>query len=75
MADDAGEPRTSRLLSIAAVALGVIAVFVVPILFGTAGLVVGYVAARRGDRLGSPAMAVAGVGMVVGLVLEAVVLA
>ncbi|MFA9432639.1 hypothetical protein [Egicoccus sp. AB-alg2] len=58
-----------RGFSVAGGILGIIAVFVVPILLGPAGIALGYVGHRKGDRHGRTAMIVAGVGMVVGIVL------
>lgn len=57
-------------LAAAALVSGVAAVVVLPVLLGPLGLLLGYFAQQRGSRLGGPAMAVAGVGMVLGLVTE-----
>lgn len=58
-----------RTWTIVAFVLAVIAVFVLPPIFGIAGAISGYVGYRKGDELGKWA-ALAGVaGMIVGLIL------
>lgn len=60
---------SGRGLSIAGIVLGVVAVFLLPIVLGPVGIVLGYLGHRRGDPLGRTAMIVAGVGLVAGLIV------
>ncbi|CAN5796235.1 hypothetical protein BH20ACT6_BH20ACT6_04920 [soil metagenome] len=50
-----------------------IAVFFLPPLFGIAGIVLGAIAVRKGERLGWWAVGVSIAGLVLGLILGAVV--
>jgi hypothetical protein len=71
----AGAPATGtgagRGFSIAGIVMGVIAVFIIPILFGPLGILFGFLGHRKGDPLGKTAMIVAAIGMVVGFVIGA----
>jgi len=69
--DTGPAPATNagRGYSIAGLILGVVAVIVLPILLGPAGIALGYVGHRKGDRLGRTAMIVAGIGMVAGFII------
>lgn len=58
-------------LSIIGIVCGVVAVLILPIVFGPIGLVLGFVARSRGESLATVAIAVAAVGMVLGFVLGA----
>ena len=64
-------PSASKGFSIAAIVCGVVAVLILPIVFGPVGLVLGAVAKKRGESLSTIALVVAGVGMVVGFVIGA----
>lgn len=59
--------EAGRGYSIAGGILGVAALVVLPILLGPAGIALGYVGYRKGDRHGRTAMIVAGVGTVLGI--------
>ena len=59
------------MLSIIGIVCGVAAVLLLPILFGPIGLILGAIAKSRGERLATVALIVAGVGMVVGFLLGA----
>lgn len=60
----------ARALSVAAIALGLASLAILPVLLGPAGLVCGYAGLRSGDRLGAWGMVVAGIGTVVGVVVQ-----
>lgn len=66
--------NAGRGYSIAGMVLGLGALIVLPILLGPAGIALGYVGHRKGDRLGRTAMIVAGIGMVAGFVIGFVLL-
>ena len=69
-----GRPASqSNVLSIIGIVCGVVAVLIAPIIFGPAGLILGGIAKSRGERLSTIALIVAGVGMVLGFVLGALV--
>jgi hypothetical protein len=71
----ASSTGAGRGFSIAGGILGLIALLVAPILVGPAGIALGYVGHRKGDRHGRTAMIVAGVGTVVGMILGVLVFA
>ena len=62
---------SSNVLSIIGIVCGVLAVLVYPILFGPVGLIFGGIAKSKGERLSTVALVVAGVGMVIGVVVGA----
>ncbi|GAA3897438.1 hypothetical protein GCM10022244_04650 [Streptomyces gulbargensis] len=65
---------TGNVLSIVAMVLGVIAVLFLPIVFGVVGVVLAIVAKTvRHERLAVPALVVAAVGLVGGMILGVVV--
>ncbi|MER7623059.1 hypothetical protein [Streptomyces sp. NPDC126503] len=65
---------TGNVLSTVAMVLGVIAVLFLPIVFGVVGVVLAIVAKTvRHERLAVPALVVAAVGLVGGMILGAVV--
>lgn len=64
---------TSNVLSILAIVSGVIAVLILPIIFGPIGIVLGIVAKVRHERLSTIAIIVAVVGMILGFALAALV--
>jgi hypothetical protein len=67
--------RSGRGWSIAGLVCGIIAFLIVPILFGPLGIIFGFLGYRGGDRrLGTIAMIVSAVGLVVGLVIGALLL-
>lgn len=63
-------PAYRRPLAIAGFVLGVVAVFLLPVVTGVVGMVCGLSAHVKGDRLGFPAAFVAGIGMILGMGLE-----
>jgi hypothetical protein len=64
-----------RAMSILGFVFGGVAVFLIPPLFGLAGLILGIIAKVKGDPLGLWAAIVAGVGLVVGMILGVMVFA
>lgn len=67
-------PRSdSNVLSIIGIVCGVIAVLLIPFLFGLAGIVLGIIAMNRRERLGKVALAVSIGGLVVGVILGVIV--
>ncbi|WP_309053504.1 hypothetical protein [Streptomyces sp.] len=65
---------TGNVLSIVAMVLGVIALLFLPIVFGVVGVVLAIVAKTvRHERLAVPALVVAAVGLVGGMILGVVV--
>jgi hypothetical protein len=56
-------------LSIIAIVCGVVAVIILPIVFGPVGIVLGIIGKTRNEKLSTIAIVVAVVGMVVGFVL------
>jgi hypothetical protein len=66
---------TSNTLSILAIVFGAVAVLILPIVFGVAGIACGAVAVGKHERLGKLGLAIAIVGTVLGFVLGAVVYA
>jgi predicted membrane protein len=72
----AGPPRRqgAQIFSILAMVCGVIAILILPIVFGPIGIVLAVVANRRGEPLWKIALGVAIGGMVLGFILGAIVL-
>ena len=66
-------PASSNGFSIAAFVLAAIAVFIVPIAFGVAAIIVASVARRRGERLAPTAVKLAVLGTLVGFLFGALV--
>ena len=56
-------------LSIIAIICGVVAVILLPIVFGPVGIVLGIIGKTRNEKLSTIAIAVAVVGMIAGFVL------
>jgi hypothetical protein len=68
------EGRGARVLTMLAFAFAVIALFLIPILFGLVAIALGAVAATRGDKpLGWYAAAAGGAGAIIGMILGAIV--
>jgi hypothetical protein len=67
--NDQGETATAgKGVGIAALALSIISLFVLPILFGAAGIILGFVARRRGaEGLGSWAIGIGVISIIVGM--------
>lgn len=67
--DDEIETGTQgKGIGFAAVILSILSLFVSPILFGAAGIVLGFIAKRRGaDNLGSWAVGIGAVSIIVGI--------
>ncbi|GAA3240350.1 hypothetical protein [Nonomuraea helvata] len=63
---------SSQVLSIIGFVCAVVAVLFIPILFGLAGIVLGIVGHTRGEPLGKWAAVAAGVGMIIGIALGAI---
>jgi hypothetical protein len=64
----------AQIFSILAMVSGVVAIFILPILFGPIGIVLAVVANRRAEPLWKVALAVAVGGMIVGFILGYLVL-
>ena len=67
--DAAEETTTSgRVLGYSALGLSILSLFIVPVLFGAAGIVLGFVARRRGaDAVGAWAIGIGAVSIIVGI--------
>jgi CheY-specific phosphatase CheX len=65
--------NTSNSLSTIAIILGVIGLLFVPMLFGTAGLVLGIVAKSKKEPRANVAIAIGIIGLVGGIILGAIV--
>jgi hypothetical protein len=67
--DTAEESTASgRILGYSALALSILSLFIVPVLFGAAGIVLGFVARRRGaDGVGAWAIGIGAVSIIVGI--------
>jgi len=63
-----------QIFSILAIVCGVVAILVLPIIFGPIGIILAVVANRRGEPLWKIALGVAIGGMVLGFILGAVLL-
>ena len=74
MTTPAPTQTTGNTLSIIGIVCGVLAVLILPIVFGPAGLVLGFIGRSKGERLSTIAIIVAAVGMVLGLVLGYLIL-
>jgi hypothetical protein len=66
--------NSGRGFTIASFVCAVVAVFLLPIVFGPLGIVFGVVAHRRGDALGRTAIIVSAVCMVAGFILAGILL-
>ena len=66
---------TSNGFSIAGIILGAIAFLILPIVFGPLGLVMGAVAKSKGEPLANRALWVAGIGLIAGMLMGALVFA
>jgi hypothetical protein len=67
--------NAGRGWSIAGIVCGVIAVLIIPILFGPLGIIFGIVGYRKGDqKVGRIAIVVAAVGLVLGIIVGALLL-
>lgn len=68
------QASASNTLSIIGIVCGVIGLFFCPPLFGIAGIVLGIVGKGKGERLGTTAIIVGAVGLVLGTILGAALL-
>lgn len=71
-AHPAAAANPANTLSILGIVFGGIAFLLFPVLFGPAGLILGAVGLTKGEKLAPVALAVAGAGLVVGIVLGAI---
>lgn len=71
-----GQPprQGAQIFSIIAIICGVLAILILPIIFGPIGIILGFVARSRHEPLWKVAIGVAAAGMVLGFVLGAIVL-
>jgi hypothetical protein len=74
MTTPAPTKTTGNTLSIIGIVCGVLAVLFLPIVFGPAGLVLGFIGRSKGERLSTVAIIVAAVGMVLGIVIGYLIL-
>ncbi|MGM0844227.1 MAG: DUF4190 domain-containing protein [Bacillota bacterium] len=67
--DAAEETNTSgKILGYSALTLSIMSLFIVPVLFGAAGIVLGFVAKRRGtEALGTWAIGIGAISIIVGI--------
>src|SRR4051794_14944189 len=65
--------RGAQIFSILAMVCGVLAILIVPIVFGPIGVILAVVAQRRGEPLWKVGLGVALGGMILGFVLGAIV--
>ena len=68
--DDAVEESTTsgRVLGYSSLALSILSLFILPVIMGAAGIVLGFVARRRGaEMLGAWAIGIGAVSIIVGL--------
>lgn len=70
----AGAQSTGNTLSIIGIVCGCIALIFCPPGFGIAGIVLGIIGKNKGERLGTTAIIVSIVGLVLGIILSLVVL-
>ena len=71
----APDPSAGRGFTIGAFICAGIALFILPPIFGIAGIVLGSVGNSKGDPLGKTAMIVSGVCLLLGMVVGVIVLA
>jgi hypothetical protein len=70
----AGVGRGARICTIVAFAFAVIALFLIPVLFGLIAIVLGVIAATQGDKpLGWYAAGAGAAGAIIGMILGAIV--
>lgn len=70
----AGVGRGARICTIVAFAFAVIALFLIPVLFGLIAVVLGVIAATQGDKpLGWYAAGAGAAGAIIGMILGAIV--
>ncbi|MEG9297268.1 DUF4190 domain-containing protein [Mangrovibacillus sp. Mu-81] len=68
--DDTEEEKTTsgRVLGYSALALSILSLFILPVIMGAAGIVLGFVARRRGaETLGAWAIGIGAVSIIIGL--------
>lgn len=68
-----GAQAPGNTLSIIGTVLGVVALVILPPVFGIAGIVLGVIALRKHERLGGVALGVSIVGLVAGMIIGALV--
>ncbi|MDE3839623.1 hypothetical protein C0966_09670 [Bacillus methanolicus] len=65
------ETASGRGIGLAALALSIISLFVWPVLFGAAGIILGFIARRRGaESLGSWAIGIGAVSIIFGIFIR-----
>nr|WP_295969671.1 DUF308 domain-containing protein [uncultured Bacillus sp.] len=67
VADNESTAGRSTGLGLAALALSIISLFVFPVLCGIAGIILGFVARRRGASSGTWAIAIGAISLIMGL--------
>lgn len=65
--DNSKEQEGGRAIGFAAIALSILSLFVFPILFGAAGIVLGFVARRRGATSGTWAITIGAISLILGM--------
>ena len=71
---DGKSRKGPQIFSILAIVCGVLAILILPIVFGPIGIILAVVANRRGEPLWKIALGVAIGGMILGFILGAIVL-
>ena len=56
-----------RVLAYSALALSILSLFILPVFFGAAGIVLGFMARRRGSAIGSWAIGIGAISILVGI--------
>lgn len=70
----ASPAAASNKLSNMAWVFGIISIFILPYVFGTAGLVIGLVAKSKGETRATRAIVISAIGIVAGFIVQAVLL-
>ncbi len=63
------QQNTSNVFSILAIVFGVVAILFLPIIFGLAGIVLGFIGRSKGERLSTIGIVVAVAGTIAGFAL------
>ncbi len=66
--DDRDESSGGRVMAYSGLALSIISLFVLPVLLGAAGVILGFIARRKGsDAIGSWAIGIGAVSIIIGM--------